>query len=86
MENDKSLFTTLDLYLAAYLHMRDHAFTLQNRGGRIVFAFQVSQSLNSLINDYNSNSPAGVTDFAAAVKSVKGMMLMEKNKKIGSVR
>jgi len=72
-------FTTLDVYLAAYLKMRGFPLSLDNRGGKVVFAFTSSPSLNELISEFNSNALVQVADFTTAVKALRGQMLQARN-------
>lgn len=70
-------FTTLDIYLAAYLSLNGCRPDLVTQGGKVIFAFP-HQDANRLIEQFNSNSLVAVADFTTAVKTLRGRMLQVK--------
>lgn len=72
-------FTTLDVYLAAFLTMRGFTLSLHKSGGKVIFSFAPSPHLNNLIGEFNSNTMIGAADFTTAVKRLRGMMLQTRD-------
>jgi len=68
-------FTTLDVYLAAYLSMNGCPPELESRGGKVIFAFPNGTDINRLIGQFNANSLIAVADFTTAIKSLRGRMI-----------
>ena len=71
-------FTTLDLYLSAFLSLHDLTPVLETRDGRVVFVFEATDSLYQLMSEYNSNEPIEVADYTTAIKTLRGKMLSAK--------
>jgi hypothetical protein len=68
-------FTTLDLYLAAYLSLNGCQPALESRGSKILFTFHQNQNINRFIEQFNANSLIAVADFTLAVKTLRGRMI-----------
>jgi hypothetical protein len=68
-------FTTLDVYLAAYLTLNGCAPDLEVQGGKVVFSFLQSQDIYLFLQQFNGNAPVAVADFTIAVKTLRGRML-----------
>ena len=71
-------FTTLDVYLASFLSLKNLEPTLERRGGKVLFAFETSETLYRLMTDFNENVAVPVGDFVTAVKILRGKMLAVK--------
>lgn len=71
-------FTTLDLYLAAYLEMNGCRPDLVSQGGKIVFSFPQCHKTNHLVEQFNANTPVPVADFTTAVKILRSRMIQAK--------
>jgi hypothetical protein len=76
MEPDR--FTTLDVYLAAYLSLNGCRIALEVQSGKVIFVFSQSREVNQFLEKFNSNTPVAVADFATAVKTLRGRMLQAK--------
>lgn len=77
MEKGKQ-FETLDIYLASFILLHKIPPALENRNGKIVFTFDISDDLYRLMTLYNSNSQVSVGDFVTMVKGLRGRMLSAK--------
>lgn len=75
---EKNRFTTLDVYLAAYLSLNGCRPDLEMQGGKVVFAFPQDRDIYRLLEEFNSNAPVAVADFTTAVKTLRGRMLQAK--------
>lgn len=73
-------FSTLDIYLSAYLSLHDLEPTLELRNGKVIFVFESTDGLYRLMNDFNANEPVPVADFTTAVKTLRGKMLSAKER------
>lgn len=71
-------FSTLDIYLSAFLSLHNLEPTLEIRNGKIIFTFEATDTLYRLMNDFNSNEPVEVADFTTAIKTLRGKMLTAK--------
>lgn len=77
MEKTKS-FSTLDIYLSAFLSLHNLEPTLEIRNGKVIFVFESTDSLYRLMSDFNSNEPVEVADYTTAIKTLRGKMLTAK--------
>lgn len=68
-------FTTLDLYLSAFLESHGIQAELENLNGRVVFSFPANDDLYKLANAFNSNESVPIADYIATFKSLKARML-----------
>lgn len=68
-------FSTLDVYLSAFLSLHGLTPTLENLNGRIAFNFPAGDQLYRLMTSYNGNEPVPVADFVTQVKTLRGQML-----------
>lgn len=73
--NDKKLFSTLDLYLSAFLSLKNILPSFTNNNGRIIFEFEISNKLYNLIESYNSNTEVPAIDFVNEIKTLRSRML-----------
>jgi hypothetical protein len=71
-------FSTLDIYLSAFLSLHNLEPTLEIRNRKIVFTFEATDNLYRLMNDFNSNEPVEVADYTTAIKTLRGKMLTAK--------
>jgi len=71
-------FTTLDIYLSAYLALQNVEPDLEVKNGKTVFNFEVTDRLYKLMNDFNSNILVEVADYTTAIKTLRGKMLSAK--------
>jgi hypothetical protein len=72
---EQRLFTTLDIYLAAFLSLNRIPPTLELRNGRVVFTFSATDDLYKLTMNFNSNVNVPVADFVTIIKTLRGQML-----------
>jgi len=77
-ENFKT-FSTLDLYIAAFLTLNNLEVKLESKNGKVVFTFPISNELYRLLNQYNSNDDVPVADFVTTIKTLRGQMLSMRN-------
>ena len=77
MEKTKT-FSTLDIYLSAFLLLHNVEPSLEIRNGKVIFVFESTDGLYRLMNDFNSNEPVEVADFTTAIKTLRGKMLSAK--------
>lgn len=74
MEKHKD-FTTLDIYLSAFLSQFGIQPSLKLNNGKVVFSFPATEDLFKLMMNFNSNVNVPVTDFVTLVKTLRGQML-----------
>ena len=73
---DEICFTTLDLYLAAFLSMKGSEPTLEKQGTRVVFRFPSGPNISALVDQYNLENPQiRILDYVYSVKKIRGRML-----------
>jgi hypothetical protein len=72
---EQRLFTTLDIYHAAFLSLNRIPPTLELRNGRVVFIFPACDELYKLTMNFNSNVNVPVADFVTMIKTLRGQML-----------
>jgi Domain of unknown function (DUF5659) len=78
---EERLFTTLDIYHAAFLSLNRIPPTLELRNGRVVFTFPASDKLYKLTMNFNSNVNVPVADFVTMIKTLRGQMLSMRGKR-----
>ena len=71
-------FSTLDIYLSAFLSLHQVDPILEIRNGKVVFTFEATDAVYRLMNDFNDNKPIEVADYATAIKTLRGKMLTAK--------
>jgi hypothetical protein len=71
-------FTTLDLYLSAFLESHGIKAELENLNGRVVFSFPANDELYKLANAFNSNVPVPIADYISTFKTLKARMFSAK--------
>jgi hypothetical protein len=74
-------FTTLDIYLSAFLSQFGIQPSLKLNNGKVIFSFRSSDDLFKLMMNFNSNVSVPVTDFVTTVKTLRGQMLSLKDRK-----
>lgn len=77
-----SRFTTLDIYLAAFLLLYGIKPDLELLNGRVIFSFPATGQLYEGVMIYNAGSEVRVTEFVTAVKMLRGQMLTLRDRKI----
>ncbi len=75
IKTEQRLFTTLDLYLSSFLSLNGIPPNLEFKNGRVIFVFPISNNLNSLSLEFNSNVSVPVADFVVTIKTLRGQML-----------
>ncbi|MCL4492492.1 MAG: DUF5659 domain-containing protein [Nitrospirae bacterium] len=78
---EKKVFSTLDIYLSAFLALHGISPKLEIHNGRVTFNFVASDELYEKALDYNSNSPVPVASFVTSVKALRGQMLTMRDKR-----
>ncbi len=68
-------FSTMDVYLSAFLSLNGLTPALENNSGRITFNFPAEAPLYKLMSSFNSNGAVPVADFVTKVKTLRGQML-----------
>ena len=81
MAKNEKRFTTLDLYLSAFLLICGIQPELEVNNGRVIFTFLANGALYEAIMLYNSNTEVHVADFVTATKTLKGQMLTLRDRK-----
>ena len=77
----KTTFTTMDIYLSAFLSLSGVQPELQLNQSKVIFAFPANDDLYKLMMNYNSNVSVPVTDFVTLVKTLRGQMLTMRGKR-----
>jgi hypothetical protein len=68
-------YTTLDIYLSAYLQLQGLQPSLHRSYNKVIFSFSATHQLYKLLLDYNSNMQVPVADYVITVKALRGQML-----------
>ncbi|MGD9579708.1 MAG: DUF5659 domain-containing protein [Syntrophorhabdus sp.] len=71
-------FSTLDIYLSAFLLLYYLEPILEIRNGKVVFTFESTDRLYQLMNLYNSDEQVPVATFSTQIKTLRGKMLTAK--------
>lgn len=74
----QKVFSTLDIYLAAYIKLQGMEPDLEVKNGKTVFCFEVRDKLYRLMGQFNSNIFVEVADYTTAIKTLRGKMLSAK--------
>lgn len=77
----EKIFSTLDIYLSAFLILHDVQPELKTTNGRVTFNFKASDDLYKWSLAYNSNEPVPVADYVTTVKTLRGQMLTMRGQK-----
>ena len=80
-KTEKKNFTTLDIYLSAFLTLFGIHPELKLNNGKVIFSFPANEDLYKLMLNFNSNVNVPVTDFVTTVKTLRGQMLSMRNSK-----
>ena len=83
---NQKIFSTLDIYLSAYLSLHDIEPCLEVKNGKTVFNFDVTDRLYKLMGEFNSNALVEVADFTTAIKTLRGKMLSAKESVTDNVK
>lgn len=78
-KTEKKNFTTLDIYLSAFLALLGVRPELKLNNGKVIFSFPASEDLFKLMMNFNSNVNVPVSDFTTMVKTLRGQMLTMRN-------
>lgn len=78
---ERKVFSTLDIYLSAFLALQGINPNLEVHNGRVTFNFVASDELYTKAVDYNSNTPVPVADFVTSIKALRGQMLTMRDRK-----
>ena len=78
---EQRLFTTLDIYLTAFIALNRVPPLLELKNGRVVFTFPATDELYRLTMKFNSNVDVPVADFVTMIKTLRGQMLTMKGTK-----
>ncbi len=73
--SSRAYYTTLDIYLSAYLQLQGLRPRLERKNNKVIFSFPVTNQLYQLLLNYNSNIDVPVADYVVAVKTLRGQML-----------
>lgn len=68
-------FSTVDIYLSAFLLICGIQPELEVRNGTVIFTFPTTDKLYEYIFMYNSNADVKAGTFVTAVKTLRGQML-----------
>ena len=68
-------FSTMDIYLSAFLLIYGIQPDLKLQNERVIFTFPATEELYKNMMRYNSNANVHVADFVTAVKTLRGQML-----------
>lgn len=71
-------FSTLDIYLSAFLSLHNLEPTLKISNGKVIFSFEATDDLYRLMNLFNSNQDTPVADYTTQIKTLRGKMLTAK--------
>ena len=76
MERDNGNLHLMDIHLAAYLQLQGVEPALLKQSGRVVFSFENTGRVASLIQDYNAN-PSGIRllDFVQSLRKLRSRMI-----------
>jgi len=70
-----NVYTTTDLYLAAFLKLKGNKFSIDKSKNKVNFNFVKSDDLNNLINEYLTEG--GVCEpllYANSIKNLKNLL------------
>ena len=71
----KTTFTTMDIYLSAFLSLSGIQPELNLNQNKVIFSFPANEDLYQLMMNFNSNVNVPVTDFVTLIKTLRGQML-----------
>ncbi len=72
-------FTTLDVWLSAFLKLRGINPNLRVVRGKVLFSFPATDQIYRLLAEFNMNPEVPVVDFVSNAKTLRGEMLTLKN-------
>ena len=78
------IFTTLDIYLSAFLSLHTLEPTLEVKNGKVIFVFNATDELYRLMGMYNGNQDTPCLDMVTAIKALRGRMLSAKETRHGN--
>ncbi len=77
-------FTTLDIYLSAFLSLHNLEPTLDIKNGKVIFVFDASDDLYRVMGLFNSNQDTPCLDLITEIKTLRGKMLSAKETRNGN--
>ncbi len=77
-------FTTLDIYLSAFLFLHNLEPTLEIKNGKVIFVFDATDELYRLMGMFNSNEDTPCLDLITATKTLRGKMLSARESRNGN--
>lgn len=83
MKKETQWFTSLDIYLSAFLLLQGIQPNLENHNGKVIFRFPVSHDLYKQMTSYSNNEVVCAADFVTAIKTLRGQMLTMRGKNNG---
>lgn len=75
MATKREKFSTLDLYLSAFLILRGFEPELKNHAGKVSFDFTISDDLFKAMQDYNSDELIPVAGYVTSIRRLRSQML-----------
>lgn len=66
------LYTSLDAYTSGFLSLKGHPHNLIEQGEKVVFVFPANEALYRDLADYSSGALVRASEFATAIKGLKG--------------
>ncbi len=73
--SSRAYYTTLDIYLSAYLQLQGLRPRLERTNNKVIFSFPVNNQLYQFLLNFNSNIDVPVADYVVTVKTLRGQML-----------
>jgi len=77
-------FTTLDIYLSAFLSLHNLEPSLDIKNGKVIFVFNASDDLYRVMGLFNSNQDTPCLDLITEIKTLRGKMLSAKETRNGN--
>jgi len=75
MEQEKSTYSTSDLYLAAFLKLKGYKMSVEKNRNKANFIFEVDELLNDLIVNYlNGEGNCEPLLYANSIKNLKNLI------------
>ncbi len=74
IDQEKKTFTTMDIYLGAYIVMHGIEADFTQNGQKIILTFPITDELYKTMADFNSNKLVPVVDYITVLKTLKARM------------
>ena len=71
----EKVFSTLDIYLATWLHIHNIPPQLEINNNRVLFFFPSTDQVYRIVSEFNSNNSAPILDYVTAYKELRHRML-----------